>query len=253
VARGDFPAAIRWIVRILRPLVMLLTKRDWRGAENLPAGGFVLAANHLSHIDPVMLGHFLVDHDIAPRFLAKASLFRLPVLGRLVRAAGQIPVERSSQSAATALANAMSSVEQGEAVVIYPEGTLTRDPGIWPMAGRSGAARVSLATGCPVIPLAQWGPQAVLAPYAKRPRLFPRSTMQVRVGPPVDLDDLRGREVDAEILDEATDRILDAITALLADIRGERPPAVRHDPRKQAQQAAPTHHLERGDDEAKGA
>jgi 1-acyl-sn-glycerol-3-phosphate acyltransferase len=253
VARGEFPPAIRWIVRILRPPVMVLTKRDWRGAENLPAGGFVLAANHISHSDPVMLGHFLFDHGIAPRFLGKASLFRLPLLGRLILAAGQIPVERGSGSAADALASAMSSVEQGDAVVIYPEGTLTRDPGIWPMAGRSGAARVSLATGCPVIPLAQWGPQAILPPYAKRPRLFPRSTMQMRVGLPVDLDDLRGREVDAQVLYEATDRILDAITALLAEIRGERPPAVRHDPRAQGDHATPTHHLERGEDEAKGA
>jgi 1-acyl-sn-glycerol-3-phosphate acyltransferase len=79
---------------------MVLTKRDWRGAENLPAGGFVLAANHISHSDPIMLGHFLFDHGIAPRFLAKASLFRLPVLGRLILAAGQIPVERRWPAAA---------------------------------------------------------------------------------------------------------------------------------------------------------
>jgi 1-acyl-sn-glycerol-3-phosphate acyltransferase len=230
---------------------MALTRRDWRGAEHLPAGGFVLAANHVSHADPVLLGHFLADHDIPPRYLAKASLFRIPVLGRLLRAAEQIPVERGSGSAATALASAVSSVRQGHAVVIYPEGTITRDPGLWPMAGRSGAARVSLMTGCPVIPLAQWGPQEILAPYAKRPHLFPRRTIHVRVGPPVDLDDLRGREIDAEVLDEAVERILSAITALLTDIRGEQPPAVRHDPRAPAQ--APAHRVEPDDYQAKGA
>jgi 1-acyl-sn-glycerol-3-phosphate acyltransferase len=128
VARREFPPAIRWIVRILRPLVMLATRRDWRGAEHLPAGGFVLAVNHVSHTDPLLLGHFLVDHAIPPRFLAKASLFRVPVLGRLVRAAGQIPVERGSDTAVTALESAVQAVQQGDAVVIYPEGTITRDP-----------------------------------------------------------------------------------------------------------------------------
>lgn len=248
----EFPPAIRWIVRILRAPVMLVTRRDWRGAENLPDGGFVLAANHVSHTDPLLLGHFLVDHGIPPRFLAKASLFRVPVLGRLVRAAGQIPVERGSDSAAAALQAAVSSVEQGHAVVIYPEGTITRDPQLWPMAGRSGAARVSLTTACPVIPIAQWGPQDILAPYAKRLRLFPRRTIHMRVGPPVDLDDLRGREVDAQVLAEAGERILAAITALLADIRGEQPPTVRHDPRAQAQATAPAYRWD-SDEQAKGA
>lgn len=237
MARREFPSAIRWIVRILRPPVMLLTRRDWRGTEHLPAGGFVLAVNHVSHTDPVLVGHFLVDHGIPPRFLAKASLFRLPVLGRLVGAAGQIPVERGSDTAVTALESAVQAVQRGDAVVIYPEGTITRDPDLWPMTGRSGAARVSLMTGCPVIPMAQWGAQDILAPYAKRLRLFPRRTISMRVGPPVELDDLRARELDAAVLDEAADRILDAITAQLADIRQQPPPAVRHDPRASIQSA----------------
>jgi 1-acyl-sn-glycerol-3-phosphate acyltransferase len=237
VARREFPPAIRWIVRILRPLVMLATRRDWRGAEHLPAGGFVLAVNHVSHTDPLLLGHFLVDHAIPPRFLAKASLFRVPVLGRLVRAAGQIPVERGSDTAVTALESAVQAVQQGDAVVIYPEGTITRDPELWPMTGRSGAARVSLMTGCPVIPMAQWGPQDILAPYAKRLHLFPRRTIFMRVGPPVDLDDLRAAELNSAVLDEASERILDAITTLLADIREQEPPAVRHDVRAPVQTA----------------
>lgn len=252
MAPREFPPAMRWIVRILRPPVTALTRRDWRGAEHLPErGGFVLAANHVSHTDPVMLGHFLVDHGIPPRYLAKASLFEIPVLGRLVRGAGQIPVERGSENAAIALASAVSSVEQGHAVVIYPEGTITRDPGLWPMAGRSGAARVSLKTGCPVIPVAQWGPQDILAPYAKRPHLFPRRTMHVWVGPPVDLDDLRGRELNARVLEEAGDRILDAVTRLLAAIRADQPPAVRYDP--SATDPGQTQRRPHADDEAKGA
>jgi 1-acyl-sn-glycerol-3-phosphate acyltransferase len=230
---------------------MLLTKRDWRGTEHLPGGGFVLVANHISHTDPVMLGHFLVDQGIPPRYLAKSSLFTLPVLGRLVRAAGQIPVYRDSALAGEALAAAVSSVQAGQAVIIYPEGTITRDPDLWPMAGRTGAARVALTTGCPVIPVAQWGPQEVLAPYAKRPHLFPRRTMHVRVGAPVQLDDLRGRELDNAVLAEASERILVAVSRLLGEIRGEQPPAVRYDPRARADADRPV--LEQDDDEARGA
>jgi 1-acyl-sn-glycerol-3-phosphate acyltransferase len=249
VARREIPTAMRWIVRILRPLVMVLTKRDWRGADRLPEGGYVIAANHVSHTDPVMLGHFLTDHGVPPRYLAKASLFSLPVLGPVVRAAGQIPVYRDSATAADALSAAVDAVEQGQVVVIYPEGTITRDPDLWPMAGRTGAARVALMTGCPVVPLAQWGPQDLLYPYSRRPRLFPRATMHMRVGHPVELDDLRARPVDAAVLAEASERILTAITALLAEIRDEEPPAVRHDPRAQAT----VHELRPGQDEARGA
>lgn len=249
MAHRQFPPAMRWLVRVLRPLVMLLTKRDWRGVENFPDGGFVLAVNHVSHTDPLLLGHFLVDNGIPPRFLAKASLFRVPVFGRLVHAMGQIPVERGTDSAASALAAAVSSVQEGQVVVIYPEGTITRDPDVWPMEGRSGAARVALTTGCPVVPMAQWGPEQVLAPYSRRLRLFPRRTISMRVGAPVRLDDLRRGPLDAAVLAEASERILAAITDLLADVRGEQPPAVRHDPRGQApRRAAPPR-----DDEAKGA
>ena len=111
-------------------------------------------------------------------------------------------------------------------MAIYPEATLTRDPDLWPMVGKTGAARVALETGAPVIPVAQWGPQELLPPYTKRPHLFPRKTMHVWAGPPVDLDDVRGRPVDAALLREVTERIMAAITELLEEIRGEQAPAV---------------------------
>ena len=66
---------------------------------------------------------------------------------------------------------------------IYPEGTITKDPDLWPMIGKTGAARVALETGCPVIPIAQWGPQEILAPYSKRLRLLPPKTVHVLAGP----------------------------------------------------------------------
>jgi len=110
-------------------------------------------------------------------------------------------------------------------VAIMPEGTLTRDPALWPMRARTGVGRLALATRAPVVPVAQWGPQALLAPYARRPAgLFSRHTMHMRAGPPVDLSDLFGREREPAALREATDRVMAAITQQLAGIRGEQPP-----------------------------
>jgi 1-acyl-sn-glycerol-3-phosphate acyltransferase len=211
--------------------MMLLTRRDWRGTEHLPDGGAVVVVNHVSHFDPLAFAHFLYDSGRLPRFLAKDAVFRVFFVGRVLRGAGQIPVFRETGEAARAYSAAVDAVHRGELVAIYPEATITRDPGLWPMMGKTGAARVALETGAPVIPVAQWGPQDLLAPYAKRPRLFPRKTMHVWAGPPVDLSDVAGRPVDAALLREVTERIMAAITALLEQIRGESAPAVRFDPR----------------------
>jgi len=124
----------------------------------------------------------------------------------------------------------VAAVEKGECVVVYPEGTITRDPDLWPMVGKTGAARIALSTGSPVIPTAQWGAQHILAPYAKKASLFPRKTIHVRVGDPVDLDDLRGEQLTPKVLRDATDRIMAAVTALLEEIREEPGPSERFDP-----------------------
>jgi 1-acyl-sn-glycerol-3-phosphate acyltransferase len=225
-------ASYRFAVAVLRPPLQLLTRRDWRGTEHLPRErGFVVVANHLSYADPLTFAHFLFDNGCPPRFLAKESVFRLPVVGRIIAGAGQIPVYRQSAEASQAFAAATEAVREGECVAIYPEGTLTRDPDLWPMVGKTGAARISLLTGCPVVPVAQWGVQEILAPYGRRLRVLPRRMVHVWAGPPVDLDDLRGGPVDATCLSTATDRILDRMTALLAQIRGEQPPVRRWDPR----------------------
>jgi 1-acyl-sn-glycerol-3-phosphate acyltransferase len=222
----------RLAVVILRPLLVVLTKRDWRGAEHLPStGGIVVVTNHVSHVDPLTFAHFLYDNGRLPRFLGKEVLFRIFFVGAVLRGARQIPVYRESSDATRAFSAAVQAVRDGECVGFYPEATLTRDPALWPMVGKTGAARVALETGAPVIPIAQWGPQDLLAPYAKRPKLFPRATMHVWAGRPVDLAEFQGRPLDAPLLREVTERIMAAITELLQDIRGEQAPAVRFDPR----------------------
>ena len=218
---------------ILWPAMMAITRREWRGAENLgePGDGRVIAVNHLSWFDPIVISHFLNDNDRAPRFMGKDKLFELPVLGQVMRGAGQIPVYRNSADASDAVRAAVAAVEAGETVVVYPEGTLTRDPDLWPMRCKTGAARIGLLSGKPVIPVAHWGAQDVMRPYEKEFNAFPPKLMQVTAGPPVYLDDLVGLPLTEDVLVEATGRIGDAITAVLATLRKESPPSGRWNPR----------------------
>lgn len=231
--RGSIGFWYRLAVVLIRPPLMVFTRREWRGAGHLPAeGGFVAVTNHVSHVDPLIFAHFLYDNGRLPRFLGKEALFRLFFVGRVLRGARQIPVYRESADASQAFSAAVAAVHAGECVGIYPEATLTRDPDLWPMVGKTGAARVALETGAPVVPIAQWGPQQLLPPYGKRPHLLPPKTMHVWAGPPVELADVRGRAVDADLLREVTERIMEAITMLLEEIRGEQAPATRYDPKQ---------------------
>lgn len=247
-------ASYRFAEFLVRPFMLATTRREWRGGEHLPQdGGFVACANHLSHIDPLTFAHFLFDNGCPPRFLAKEAVFRIKVIGRIIRGAGQIPVFRESADAGRAFSAAVDAVRAGECVAVYPEATLTRDPGLWPMAGKTGAARIALTTGCPVIPIAQWGPQDLLAPYTKRFRLVPRKRVQVWAGPPVDLSAFEGRPLDAPTLRAATDAILDAITDLLEQIRGETRPERRWDPREHDLPRFGNPNRPKGSDSSKGA
>ncbi len=220
-------------VGVLKPPLLASVRREWVDGERIPAqGGCLVVFNHISHIDPLMSAHFVYDHGRLPHYLAKSTLFRNPVLGGYLRAVSQIPVERLTRNAVGAYDAAVAAVRAGGCVVVYPEGTLTRDPDLWPMQGKSGAARIALETSCPVIPVGQWGSQLVLPPYAKKPDLVPRKTVQMKAGDPVDLAGLLDQPITPAVVTEATDRIMDALTALVAELRGEDPPSERFDPRK---------------------
>ncbi len=226
------PAIIR-VVTLLNAVMRPFTRRDWRRTERIPqTGGVVFAVNHISNVDPLAVGQFLAYSGRWPRYLAKASLFRVPLLGQVLRACGQIPVQRNSRAAGHALREAVTAVAAGRAIVVYPEGTITLDPDLWPMEGKTGAARIALEARCPVIPIGQWGAQEIM--YGKRihlPRLWPPKTLHLLVGDPVPLDDLRAQTPTSLVLTEATDRIMTAITALVAELREADPPARRLDPR----------------------
>ncbi|MGW0227524.1 lysophospholipid acyltransferase family protein [Actinopolymorpha singaporensis] len=218
---------------VIRPTMLAFTRREWRGGEHVPReGGFIAVTNHLSYFDPIALGHFLHEQGRAVRFLAKASLFDVPLVGRFLRSAGQIPVHREKRTAGDALKEACQAVERGECVVVYPEGTITRDPGLWPMVGKTGAVRIALRTGCEIVPIAQWGAQEVLLPYAKVPRLLPRKTMRMQAGPAFDLSAYRDVPFTPTLLKKATNELMDVLTRMVAGLRHEAPPAVRFDPGK---------------------
>jgi 1-acyl-sn-glycerol-3-phosphate acyltransferase len=220
------------VVAIVKPTLLTATKHEWIDGEKIPAtGGCVIAMNHISHIDPFTLGWLTYEHGRLIRYLAKDSLFDLPVVGRIVRDARMIPVSRASTDAAKAFEAAVQALREGDCVGVYPEGTITKDPAGWPMRGKTGAARMALETGAPVVPVGQWGAQEILAPYTLRPHVVPRRTARYKVGDPVDLSKFEGRQLTAEVLHAATDTIMDAITGLVADLRGEPVPAVRFDPR----------------------
>ncbi|GCE75094.1 lysophospholipid acyltransferase family protein [Cellulomonas biazotea] len=227
--------AFRVVARILRPLLLAITRRDWRGVENIPRDrGVIVASNHMTNIDPLTFAHFLWDNGFVPKILAKASLFSVPVVGKVLRATGQIPVHRNTAAAGESLQEAIAAIADGDCVAVFPEGTLTRDPDLWPMVGKTGVARLALSTRAPVVPVAQWGPQDLLGRYKKLFKPIPPKKVTIVAGPPVVLDDLYDRPQDTATLREATERVVTAITVLLEEIRGERAPAVRYDMRKAA-------------------
>lgn len=221
--------SFRLAVFLIWPFMRTMVTWEFSGTQRLTdaEGGIIVAPNHVSWFDPPVVAYALWEADRPPRFLGKESVFRVPVFGRIISHAGQIPVYRESADASSAIRDALTALDRGDCVVVYPEGTMTRDPGLWPMSGKTGAVRLALASGRPLFPLVHWGTQAVMRPYVKEFRILPRKTIHIAVGDPIDLSDLAGRPADAGTLAEGTERLMDAITDLEAALRGETPPATR--------------------------
>lgn len=226
-------AIFRLFAGLLLPFMYFVGRYRLHGVENVPAtGSFVVAPNHYSNIDPIVIGVAMWKTGRMPRFLAKASLFRIPVFGWLFAKAGQVPVERSgpARDGADPLAMANSIAAAGHAVVIYPEGSLTRDPAAWPMRGKQGAVRTALDAGIPLIPVASWGAQEIMPQRTNKISLFPRKNVDIIFGPPVDLSEFAGKSKDSRAVARATEKVMNEITALLEGLRGETAPVMRWDP-----------------------
>lgn len=221
---------------VLLPLLNAIYSHDWKGGRNIPSTGPVIViSNHISYLDPFVFTHFLYSQGRAVRFLAKDSIFRVPVIGSILRGGGQVPVKRESRGASTdALFAAQQALSAGHCVGFYPEGTLTRDPGIWPMEAKTGLARLAVLTKVPVIPCAQWGAQAILEPYGRSFKIFPRRRVSVLAGEALDFSPWFGKHDDQVAMMEATRYAMKGITSLLEVLRAESAPEVIFDPRQSA-------------------
>ncbi len=231
-APGEGPV-YRRLAQFAGLVLRAISKEVWDDASHLPReGGMLLVSNHVSYADVIAVGRYIIWSGRWPRYLGKAELWKTPVVGWFARKCHQIPVLRNTAQARDALAPAQAALERGECVGIYPEGGRTRDPDLWPQTARTGVARLALATGVPVIPTANWGTHQIMPGRRLTwPRLWPRKTIHVVMGEPVDLADLHGR-TDVEAMRIATERIMDAVTTLVEDLRGERRPVGVWDPRK---------------------
>ncbi len=225
-----------WLLAgLILPLWSCMVRYRFTPDSKLPAAGpFILSPNHYSEIDPIAMGAAVWHLGRLPRFMAKASLFKVPVLGWLLRGSGQIPVERQGAVRRGSDANPMGAagelIRREAGVIVYPEGTLTRDPGLWPMRGKSGAVRLALESGIPLIPVAHWGTQKLMPRYGKKIHPIPRKTIHVAVGQPIDLSRFAGREHEPKAINEATSLLMAEITGLLAGLRREQPPSEVWDP-----------------------
>lgn len=202
--------------------------------DRLRDGPLILAVNHINPFDPVVLTAATGVRRIRPRIMATGGLFRAPVVGRLMRWAGHIRVDRRTVSVGDALGVAAAAVSSGSVVMVYPEGRIGLDPGMWPERGKTGVARLAFASGATVVPVAQWGSHEVV-PYAS-PRggmlrclaraVWRRPAIRVGFGAPVDLSGLTPGVPGAA--QKATDRIVDAITDTLKPLRAGEPDSPRH-------------------------
>jgi len=212
---------IRFCVVLIYPFVGLRFKLRYKHLDRVPppeSGGVIIAINHVSLIDTTVMARLVWQSGRLPRFLVKSGLFHVPVLGRIVRGAGQIPVYRGTADASQSLHDAVDALERGEAVIFYPEGTITLDPQQWPMEGRTGIARlILLSPDTPVVPIGQWGAQRTARPWWRK---LGRRVASASVGEPLDLSKYRGSEPNTETLREITDVVMDAVRRQVAEERG---------------------------------
>jgi 1-acyl-sn-glycerol-3-phosphate acyltransferase len=205
---------------IIPPLTVWFRWR-FEGLANVPPEGPVLvAANHISHFDPLAHAFLLEKAGRRPRFLAKSELYRNPLLRRVLQGARQIPVRRGSGETAP-VDNAMRSLREGEVVVVYPEGTVTKNADLTPMAAKTGIARLTLAAGVPVLPMAVWGTQYV--ERLGRKSFRPGIPIWVKAGVPRDFSEHEDDREDPEVLRKVTDAVMSEVALLVDDLRARYP------------------------------
>ena len=207
----------------LRPPFQLWFNWRLEGLDRIPAEGpLIVAGNHLSYIDPFAHAYFVVRAGRRPRFLAKQELFDSRLIGMVLRGAGQIPVDRATGDRAP-LEEATRAIEAGRIVVIYPEGTTTTtNPDFSPGRGKTGAVRLALATGVPILPVATWGGQYVWRKAGRQSLAFGRP-IWLRAGEPMDLRARVDADADARTVRALTDGLMTELAVLVHGLRARYP------------------------------
>lgn len=229
------PLLWRLLLALARGLVAVLARLKVTGdvPDALRRGPLILAANHISPFDPIVLAAACHTRGIAPRIMATGGLVRAPLVGAVMRHSGHLRVDRGTAAVARALHDAVDAVARGSVILVYPEGRISLDAGLWPERGKTGTARLALASGAAVVPVAQWGAHEVLPYTAPKGLLRPvlralwrRPVLRVHFGDPVDLSALHPTGPGHARL--ATDRIIDALTHTLGPLRPDEPDLPRH-------------------------
>ncbi|XVV17442.1 lysophospholipid acyltransferase family protein [Actinoplanes sp. CA-131856] len=221
------PLMWRFMLLLARLVVLPLCRLRVHGTVPAELRGhpLILAANHVSPFDPIVMTAACHKAGIAPRIMATGGLFDAPIAGAAMRKAGHIRVDRDTTHVADALPAATQALRDGAMVLLYPEGRIGLDPWMWPERGKTGVARMAFAAGAPVLPVAQWGAHAVL-PYTTPEHLLRsllhamrhRPVVHVRFGDtPVDLSAVTGTP-GAQAM-QATRLIMDGIHDTLAALR----------------------------------
>jgi 1-acyl-sn-glycerol-3-phosphate acyltransferase len=250
------PLLWRVFMWINRGFVAVTGRVEITGAipAELRGRSILLAANHIGVFDAFVLTAACHQVGIAPRFLIAGGIMDAPVAGWALRTSGHLRVDRTKSTVIEAFHRAVDTLRTGEvAVLVYPEGRISHDPGLWPERGKSGVARLALAAGTPVVPISQWGAHEaaywgteVVTGWADmKPvvtswlrSLLRRPTFRVHFGAPVDLDGLSSTRPGDAV--KARDRIMRAITTGLAPLRPTEPGAPAfHDPTRPTDSVSP--------------
>ena len=204
------------------PPLHLWFRLRYEGLGAIPAKGpAIVACNHLSYLDPLTNADAVIRAGRRPRFLAKDDLFEIPLVGAALRGAHQIPVHRSTGGDAP-LRRALRALTEGECVVIYPEGTVTKRADHLPMEAKTGAIRLSLASGVPITPLASWGSEAVWQKSGRGSLKFGRPVWS-KVGPAFDVTSRTEALEDHGAVKAMTAELMSALTSLVLDLRARYP------------------------------
>lgn len=222
MAKHSHPRPTRWahalVSSFLRWASHLFSTPTVRGIEHIPPKGqaAVLICNHLSYFDAIALGAALDSSKRDVMVLAKAELFRSRVFARVLRTVGVIPVFRGTAQASESLKSAHAALSHGEVVALFPEGTIPLDGKLLPF--KTGAARLAMEAGVPVIPIAMTGTDKIVAANLKKVKrtlwrnAVAKPKVQVVIGKPLELV---GSPDDKDAVKAATEELRNAVVALL--------------------------------------